>query len=316
MGASNPTYTTNDLGVNNTIALASRYLPILDEVYKANSKTAILDTANDRIRWIGAHSVSLYKTTLNALGTYQRDQGFVTGDITGSWETLELTQDRGRGFLIDVMDNDETLGMALGTTAGEFTRVNVVPEIDAYRFAKMASATGISAATPADLTSSSNLPDLISAGEYQLSEDEVPEDGRILFVSESAYRYLRDQVTRIVTNDETGINHAIEFFDGMRVVRVPQSRFNTAITLYDGITAGQEQGGFIPTAGGYKINFMIVHPSAIAQVIKHVSPRLFSPQQNITADAWLYQYRIVHDTFVLANKVDGIYLHRAATANT
>ena len=37
--------------INNSIGLASTYLPLLDEIYKADSKTAILDTAQDRVRW-------------------------------------------------------------------------------------------------------------------------------------------------------------------------------------------------------------------------------------------------------------------------
>lgn len=188
-------------------------------------------------------------------------------------------------------------------------------EVDAYRFAKMASATGISTATPADLTSITTPAADVMAGETQLSEDEVPEEGRILFVSEGFYGLLRDNVTRIVTNDETGINHAIEYFDGMRVIRVPQSRFYTGITQYDGTTAGQEAGGYIPKTGDYDINFMIVHPSAVLSVVKHAVPRIFAPAVNQSADAYLVQYRIYHDLFVLNNKVDGIYLHRAATAN-
>ena len=37
--------------IANSIGLASTYLPILDEIYKAESKTALLDTAQDRVRW-------------------------------------------------------------------------------------------------------------------------------------------------------------------------------------------------------------------------------------------------------------------------
>lgn len=206
--------------------------------------------------------------------------------------------------------------MAFGTLMGEFIRTQVAPELDAYRFATMASATGINAATPADLAGTSDLPALLSAAEYQLGEDEVPEEGRVLFISEYGYSLLKDKITRLVTNDERGINHAVDYFDDMRVIRVPQTRFNTAITLYDGTTAGQTAGGFVPTAGGYKINFMIVHPSAVVQVVKHAVPRIFSPEVNQSADGWLAQYRIYHDLFVLDNKVKGIYLHRGATANT
>ena len=37
--------TTMTAPVNNSIALAQKYLPILDEIYKEGSKTSILDTA-------------------------------------------------------------------------------------------------------------------------------------------------------------------------------------------------------------------------------------------------------------------------------
>ena len=149
-----------------------------------------------------------------------------------------------------------------------------------------------------------------------MSNNEVPKEGRILFVSEDVYKRLKGQITRFIENGEGNINRTIEMFDNMRVIRVPQNRFNTAITLYDGTTAGQTAGGYIVPAGtSYAINFMIIHPSAVAQVVKHVIPRLFSPQQNLNADAWKYDYRIYHDCWVLDNKVDGIYLHRAATAN-
>lgn len=313
-GVNAPTYTTDNKAVNNNIALAAAFLPILDEVYKVSARTSILDFANERVRFIGGNTVSLYRTTMNGLGNYNRNQGFLTGDVNGSWENMTLTQDRGRSFLVDVMDNEESLGMAFGTLAGEFTRLHTVPEVDAYRFAKYASTPGISQGTPADLTAALGMPNLISEAEYVLSEAEVPEEGRILFTSENAYRYLKDGVTRIVTNDERGINHAIEYFDDMRVVRVPQARFYTAITLLDGITSGQEIGGFTPAAGAYPINFMIIHPSAVVQVLKHLEPRIFSPEVNQSADAWLYQYRIYHDAFVEENKAVGIYLHRAATA--
>lgn len=301
----------------NSISLASKYLPILDEVYKAASKTSILDAANDRVRFIGANAVQLYKTSLNGLGNYSRNTGFVTGSETGTWETLTLSKDRGRSFQIDVMDNDETLGMAFGTLAGEFIRTQVAPELDAYRFAKIAGTSNIDGAN-ADITvGSTDVPGLISAAEQSMGDNEVPEEGRILFISEKAYAGLKAKITRYVQNDVRGINTSVEMYDDMQVIKVPQGRFNTAITLLDGSTAGQEAGGYsVPASTSYKINFMIVHPSAVVQVVKHVIPRIFSPEQNIEADAWRFNYRVYHDIFVEANKVKGIYLHRASTANS
>ena len=303
---------------NNTFEYAQAFLPILDEVYKANAKTAILDTANDRVRFIGADTVNLYTTKMDGLGDYSRNAGFVTGSVTGGWEPYKLTQDRGRSFMVDVMDNDETMGMAFGTLAGEFIRTQVTPEIDAYRFAKYAGVSGISSATPADITvGTTDVPSLIQAAETAMGDDEVPEEGRILFISETAYAALKDKITRMVMNGERGIETAVDYYDGMRVIKVPKGRFNTGITLNDGVSAGETAGGFnVPASTSYPINFMIIHPSAVLQVTKHVVPRILSPQVNQSADAWKFDYRIYHDCFVEANKVAGIYLHRAATANT
>lgn len=300
----------------NTINLVTKFVPIMDEVYKRESVTSILDTANSNIQWIGANAVKVFKFAADGLGTYSRANGFVTGDLSATWETLTLSQDRGRSFHLDVMDNEETLGMTLAGLTSEFIRVEVAPEIDAYRFAKYASTSNILSAN-ANLANVSDIVAAIDAADTAMSNQEVPHEGRILFVSEACYAALKEKVTRFIENAEGNVNREIEVFDGMRVIRVPQNRFNTAITLYDGSTSGQTAGGYIvPASTSYPINFMIIHPSAVVQIVKHVVPRLFSPQQNLDADAWKYDYRVYHDAFVLDNKVKGIYLHRAATANS
>ena len=112
--------TTVTAPVANSIALASKYLPILDEIYKAGSKTAILDTLAEQIRFDGAKIAYLYGADPVGLSAYSRNAGFVPGDVDGAWQPYEITQDRGRSFMVDVMDNDETLGMAFGTLLGEF----------------------------------------------------------------------------------------------------------------------------------------------------------------------------------------------------
>ena len=271
----------------NSIALAERFLPILDEIYKQESKTAILEGANSNIRFLGGNKIELFKTSMDGLGDYNRNTGFVTGSATGTWESMALTQDRGRSFQIDVMDSDESLGMAFGTLAGEFIRTQVVPEVDSYRFAKICGTANIDG-TNADITvGTTDVPGLISAAEQSMGDNEVPEEGRILFISEKAYAGLKAKITRYVQNDVRGINTIVEMYDDMRVIKVPKGRFNTAITLYDGTSAGQTAGGYIvPASTSYPINFLIVHPSAVVQVVKHVIPRIFSPEQNLDADAY------------------------------
>ena len=297
----------------NSIALAQRYLPLMDEIYKANAKTAILDET--QVQFVNANVVKVFKLSMDGLGNYSRNSGYVSGDVTGSWETLTLQKDRGRAFIVDAMDNEETINMAFGRLAGEFIRTKVVPEIDAYTFAKLAGNAGLTT-TAADVTvGSTDVPTLVEAGEMAMDEAEVPKEGRLLFISETAYAGLKNKVTRYTDNGDKNINRGIEYFDDMRVIRVPQSRFYTAITLYDGTTSGQTAGGYVGTTStGYKINFMIVHPSAVCKVVKHALTRIFTPAEYQAADAWKFDYRIYHDTFVYDNKVNGIYLHKGSTA--
>ena len=295
----------------NSIALATKFLPIIDGVYKRESLTSRLDAANERVQFIGADTVKIFKTDMSGFGDYSRENGFPQGSVTSTWGTYQLTKDRGVSLFVDAMDNEETLGMAFGTLTGEFVRTKEVPELDAYRFAKMASTSNVDGAA-ADITvGTTDCPALIDAAEMSMGDNEVPEDGRLLYVSEKFYAGLKGKTTRILAN-ENGVNREIETFNGMEVIRVPQGRFNTAITLNNGSSAF----GFVPTAGGYKINFMIIHPSAVASIIKHRVPRIFTPAENQTKDAWKFDLRVYHDIFVLANKVKGIYVHRASTANS
>ena len=50
----------------------------------------------------------------------------------------------------------------------------------------------------------------------------------------------------------------------------------------------------------------------LMQAMKHRVRRVFSPDQNIEADAYRLNFRFYHDTFVKKNKVKGIYVHAEA----
>ena len=293
----------------NSIALAAKYEPILDDIYKAESRSAILDAANSDIKWIGADTVKLPKMSLDGLADYSRNSGFVAGSETLTWGTYQLTHDRGVSYTIDRMDDEETLGTAFGRLAGEFVRIHEVPEIDAVRFATYASAV-----TPvkADITvGTTDVPGLIDVGTQTMDEAEVPYEGRILFVSPTAYAGLKAKIVRYLAN-ETEVQRNIEMYNDMRVIMVPQARFNSLVTLND----GSLKFGFEPTPGGYKINFMIVHPTAVAQPVKHRLVNIIPADQNQLADGDKFNFRVYYDAFVLDNKVGGIYCHCANTANS
>ena len=290
----------------NGIELAEKFQPILDEIYKKESLTARLDGLSKPVDHNDARTVYVYKTSMVGLGDYDRATGFAAGNVTGVWEALELTKDRGRAFSVDAMSDEETLGMAFGTLVGEFIRTKVVPELDAYRFAVYAGkATG--KPTAAALTTSSGVLTAIDLAQKTLDGKEVPREGRVLYASEDIYYLLKGALTRTWVSDGT-VDRNIERLDGMDVVMVPQTRFYEGIDLIDG--SDPSTGGYGQTSGKKKLNFLLLHPSAVLQIAKHNPLRVFAPDLNQTADAWLFQYRIYHDAFVYDNKTDSVYVHR------
>lgn len=150
----------------------------------------------------------------------------------------------------------------------------------------------------------------VDAATVALDNAEVPYEGRILFVSPAFYGLIKSGITRMVMNGDRDVNYNVDIYNDMRVISVPQGRFVTAITLA-APTAANAAGGFAKASGAADIDFMIVHPSAVMQVMKHYVPRLFSPQVNQEADAWKLNLRYAHGAWVLNNKKKGIYVHTA-----
>lgn len=296
----------------NTINLISKYVPLLDEVYKKGLLTVDLEGNSSLVREsMDANSVLVPQITTQGLADYDKASGFVAGDANLTWVTYTFSQDRGREFTIDNADNMETAGLAFGRLASDFVSTNVVPETDAYRFATMFANAANTAA--ADLTNTT-VDAAIDTAVETLDEANVPEEGRILYVSPTVYKLIKqsDNFNRDLTPGQDP-NKNFAFYDNMKVIKVPQSRFYSAITLYDGSTSGQEAGGYIKDAvDGLDLNFMIVHPSAVVPITKINAPRVFEPSVNQDADAYKYQLRLYHDCFVLDNKVDGIYAHTVA----
>ena len=292
-----------------SIVLAQKFQPILDEIYKAASLTARMDAQTKPVDFAGANVVKVFKTDPIGLGTYSRVSGYPAGQVVGAWETMTLSIERGRAFVIDRMDDEETLGMAFGTLASEFIRTEVAPELDAYRFAKYAGTSGIQTVAGATLDANSILT-AIDAAKLALDQNEVPREGRLLYISDACLNLLEGKVSRFLANENV-VDRTVNRFDGMEVIMVPQTRFYTEVTLDEG--ASVEAGGYSKTSNtGKDVNFMIIHPSSVLQVTKHAALKVFTPEENQTTDGWLVQYRIYHDAFVYDNKVKGIYLHKKA----
>ncbi len=286
----------------NSITKFEKYINVLDEVYKVASVTAILD-GNDRLVRMGANAneIIIPKMSMDGLADYSREGGYVGGDVTLTNETVTFNYERGRSFTIDAMDNEETAGVAFGQLSSEFIRTKAAPEIDAFRFAQYAAVENINSASATLDDAEQTLAALIVA-QNTMDEAEVPTETRILFITPALYN-------GVMNLDTTKSRAVLDSF--AQIVKVPQSRFYTAIDLFDGTTSGETAGHFAKDAEAKNINFMIIEKSATIQYQKHLVSKVVTPEENQTADAWKFFYRSYGIADVYENKTAGIYLHKA-----
>lgn len=290
----------------NTFTLAKNYTANLDEVYKLASTTNEFTSGADMVRQgMNAKEILIPKMSMDGLKDYDRNAGYKSGNVKIEWETKSFNYDRGTKFEVDWADNEETLNLAFGQLGAEFVRTRVAPEADAFFYAKVCGATGISKKADTTFTNGEKVLDALVEAMATMDEDEVPVTDRHLRITPT--------LLRMAQNEKTYINSGI--LDSFAsVVPVPQTRFYTQIDLLDGTSSGEEVGGYKKTAStGADINFLIIHKPAVIKFDKHVASDIIDPSVNQDSDAYILKYRKYGMVETFANKVAGIYLcHKTA----
>lgn len=313
------------MAINTFVEKATRFLTILDEIYRKQAITAVLDDPSMAARFVGTNKIKLPKIEMDGAANYDRDTGYVQGGTNVSYEEHELKYDRGRKFRIDVIDDDEAGFELYSTLAAEYVRTKEIPEMDAIRFAEIyAAATRantLGTVVAADLDATASALAAFDAAEHALNEKEVPEEGRVLYVSNDFYQMLKNDekiAKRIDVGTFNGnINRRVRMLDGVTpVIPVPGARFLSHIQLLDGTSDGQKAGGYKAITGTSKaINFIYAANSVITGgAVKRNISKIITPEQNQSADAYDVFYRVHHDLIIPDNKTAGIYVHTAATA--
>lgn len=275
----------------NNIALRKQYSTLLDEVYKLASLTSTLDGPNNLVKeGANANEILIPKMDMSGLANYDKNTGYADGTVNLEYETKKCDYDRGRMFVVDSMDNQESAGIAFGQLSGEFLRTKVVPELDSYRLAKYAGLAGGKA--NAVLADGKAGIAALRVAKTAIKNAEAKTETCILYISVGLKGAIEDL-------DTTASKKVLEGWAG--VVEVPDSRFNDKVTLTD--------NGY--TAAGNPINFLIVDKNAVIQHQKHTVGKIITPEQNQTADAWKFGYRTVGMAEVKDNKLNAIYVHTA-----
>ena len=286
----------------NQIEKFKKYVDLLDEIYKIEAKTAVLESdATLAKQGANANEIIIPKLDMDGLGDYDRSSGYADGDVVMTNQTVTFNYDRGRKFSVDAMDNEETAGLAFGKLAAEFTRTKAIPEQDAFRFATYANLAGTKLS--GTLATGTDVIEALQTAISAMDDAEVPSENRHLFITPALFTLAEN----VDTNKRRDILCAFASIN-----KVPSKRFYTAVDLLDGKASGEGKGGFKKASAGKDINFLIVEKTAVLQFTKHNVNKAIPPEDNPNADAWIFGFREYGLADVYENKTAGIYLHHKA----
>lgn len=271
------------------INLVTKFLPYVDEQFKAESKKSLL--TNNDFDWTGAHTVKVYKITTGAMTDYGRSgpaegnwsRYGAVGNLDATTEEFTLKKDRSFTFAIDKLDNDETAQqLAAASALARQQREIVIPEVDTYVYGVMAAGAGTKP-TAVALTVD-NIYEKILEASQALDDAEIPETERVLLVSPATYILMKKSPDIMMDTDigqDMRLKGVIANIDGANVIKVPSVR--------------------LPS----KFGFMLAHPSATLAPVKLENYRVHQDPPGISGS--LVEGRVCYDAFVLDNKKMGIY---------
>lgn len=267
------------------------------------------------VQYTGGDEIKIPILDMDGLGDYDPDgDGFVDGAINLKWQTVKMEMDRGRRFTFDEHDTSRTgFVMTAPAVMGEFQRTKVVPEVDAYRYSKLATTAIANGNTRENFTASES--NILKALYTDIAEvQDIVGDTVPLIITMStkvaALFDLSDRLTKtlsVIDFKQGNVTLKVDAINGTHPIRrVSSQRMKTKYIFNDGKTAGQEKGGFKVADDALDINWIICPRDAIRAKAVTDAMRIFDPNTYQPKRAWAVDYRKYHDAWVRNSRSDTI----------
>ena len=282
---------------NSLAGLTKHVTDYLDEVVAASARTADLVASPSLVRAGGtANTVKVGTITMDGLGTYSKKDGYPTGSVSLTWQTMELGYDRARQFNLDAVDlatKDDAMTAAY--TMAEFVRQKVVPEIDMVRIAKAAQgAVAASQVTYGFTASAANTLGAIIDAIDTARDGAQSDEGTVVFVDRALKPYISksSEVSRTVDlkNGGAALYTAVNEIDGAKIVYCPSAYMKSSWTAQDGVTNGQTAGGLVAASGAATLKIVAVAQGCAQGVVAHNVARIVADPDDI--DGVTYVVRV------------------------
>lgn len=285
----------------NVINYATKYADGFDQVIRQEALSVELETPN--VNWLNANSFQVSTIETSGFRPHTRTKGYNEGSVSNTREVYTLDFDRDVEFFVDKMDVDESRqDVAAGNITNEFLRTHAIPEIDAYRFSKLAKTADTAGNAVTEAITKENVFDklkdaLLPIRKYGPGNTVMYVSSQVMDALERSTSFNRSVVVQNIAAGSK-LETRIASIDGVRLVEVwDENRFADKFDFSDGFKA---------TEDAKKINFLAVAKHSVLAKQKVNSVYLFQPGQHTQGDGYLYQNRMYHDLFVLKNQVDGV----------
>lgn len=264
-------------GVN----LATKYSDKIDEAIINGALSA--PSVNNEYDFVGAQTVKVYSFDPVAMNDYTRSGTNRYGtptELEDSLQEMTMTQDRSFTFTIDKgnkIDTPEGVREAGKALARQIELV-IRPEIDKYRFTKIADNAG-HVFVETNAVSASNAYSIFLAANEAIDESDIPAVGRVANVSPKFLNYLKQDSNFIKACDLAQgmlIKGQVGEVDGVAIVKVASSRLPAGLI------------------------FEITHKAACVAPVKLNEYKIHQDPPGINGQ--LVEGRIYYDAFVLGKK--------------
>ncbi|EIA6936161.1 hypothetical protein K7Q24_002689 [Listeria monocytogenes] len=282
------------------INYVDKYGKELDQKLVFGTYTNELETSN--LLWLDAKTFKIQTITTTGLKPHTRNKGYNEGSASNENTAYTITFDRDVEFFVDVMDVDET-GQALtaANVTKEFNSRHSAPEVDAYRFSKLATEAKKNGHSADEAITEENVFRTLKAAIRKVKKYGTQNLVMYVSVDVMAALELSKDFTRTISNQNIGpssLETRVTGIDGVKLVEIEaEDRFYDTFDFTD---------GYKPAASAKKLNYLLINKGSVIGGTKHASIYLHAPGSVGQGDGWLYQYRVYHDIFVKEQQKDGV----------
>lgn len=255
------------------------YLTALDKVIELSSFTTKYQVKG--AEFVSAKTVMVPEIVFDG-GTVDYDRFETEGTVELKYSPYELEKDRQKAFYIDAVEDINDGHVRTTNAVSEFQRRYLVPELDTYFFANVASKAKTKATET--LTADNIKAEIRNAETQMVNNGFAAAD---LYMTTDALHALEDSINRQFAGEGV-ITDEVGKYNMFTIHRVPDKRL----------------------AG---LDFAVIAPGTVRTVIKRAANYLFQPGEHTNGDGWLCQMRWVYGNIVRKNQAVGLYVNKAAS---